>query len=129
MQSLRHAARLAMQNVQGTRSMTTKTAEEYWANYFPKVKTETAEKTSANVRKEMIGFILLGPAGAGLMIYDFMYGLEEHSDAVIPPYPWMRIRRFPGMPWGEDSLFEYTRYVASEWPLPEGHDGKVHHHH
>lgn len=41
----------------------------------------------------------------------------------------MRIRRVPGMPWGEDALFEYHRYVASEWPLPEGHSGKVDHHH
>ncbi len=29
------------------------------------------------------------------------------------------MRTKPGMPWGEDALFEYTRYVASEWPLPE----------
>jgi hypothetical protein len=40
----------------------------------------------------------------------------------------MRMRRVPGMPWGEDALFEYHRYVAPEWPLPEGHDGKVHAH-
>lgn len=41
------------------------------------------------------------------------------------------MRRLPGMPWGEDSLFEYHPHVAKEWPLPEGHDGKIsssHHH-
>jgi hypothetical protein len=31
----------------------------------------------------------------------------------------------PDMPWGKDALFEYHTYVADEWPLPEGHDGKV----
>mmetsp|Transcript_51475 Transcript_51475/g.112053 ORF Transcript_51475/g.112053 Transcript_51475/m.112053 type:complete len:131 (-) Transcript_51475:228-620(-) len=130
MQALRRAATSMVRNATGTsRSMATKSAEETWAGYFPKNPVQSAEATARNVRKEMIGFILLGPVGAGLMIYDFMYGLESHSDELIPPYPWMRMRKnAPGMPWGEDALFEYHRYVADEWPLPEGHDGKVHHH-
>lgn len=88
MQSLRQAARLALRTAQGSRGMATKTAEETWTNYFPKPKAESPEQTAKHVRKEMIGFLLLGPIGAGLMIYDFIVGLEEHSDEVIPPYPW-----------------------------------------
>ncbi|GAX80913.1 hypothetical protein CEUSTIGMA_g8348.t1 [Chlamydomonas eustigma] len=128
MQCIRQAARLLAKNANSARNMTTKTAEEYWAPVFPKLPKPSPEQTSHSVRKEMIGFLLLGPIGGGLMVYDFIYGLEEHSDDLIPPYPWLRIRRVPGMPWGEDALFEYHRYVASEWPLPEGHDGKVHAH-
>jgi hypothetical protein len=71
-----------------TRGMTTKTAEEYWAPVFPKPHVATAQETASGVKKEMIGFLLLGPIGGGLMIYDFIYGLEEHSDNLIPPYPW-----------------------------------------
>ncbi len=70
------------------RGMATKTAEETWSNYFPKAKPETEAETAKHVRKEMIGFLLLGPVGAGLMIYDFIVGLESHSDDLIPPYPW-----------------------------------------
>lgn len=88
MQSLRQAARLALRTAQGSRGMATKTAEETWTNYFPKPKAESPEQTAKHVRKEMIGFLLLGPIGAGLMIYDFIVGLEEHSDEIIPPYPW-----------------------------------------
>jgi cytochrome c oxidase subunit 6a len=79
---------MALRSTHGTRGMTTKTAEDYWAGYFPKNKVESAEVVSKHVRKEMIGFLLLGPIGGALMIYDFIYGLESHSDAVIPPYPW-----------------------------------------
>lgn len=53
-----------------------------------------------------------GPVGAAFMFYDFVVGLEEESHHVIPPYPWMRIRRVPGMPWGDDGLFESHPRVA-----------------
>lgn len=85
----RQAARLLATSVKGgSRGMATKSAEEMWAPIFPKAPTPTSEQTARNVRKEMVGFLLLGPIGGGLMIYDFIYGLEEHSDNVIPPYPW-----------------------------------------
>ncbi|MEW5306284.1 MAG: hypothetical protein WDW36_008757 [Sanguina aurantia] len=54
------------------------------------------------------------------MIYDFVIGLEEEHDVVIPPYPWMRIRRLPGMPWGEEGLFDKHPRVAKVWPPEEG---------
>jgi len=38
-----------------------------------------------NLRKEMIGFLILGPASAGLMIYDLIFGLENHEFHEIPP--------------------------------------------
>lgn len=88
MQAFQNAARLLANNLKGTRSMTTKNAEDFWAGYFPKTKPESVELNTRNVRKEMIGFLLLGPIGGALMIYDFIYGLESHSDNVIPPYPW-----------------------------------------
>lgn len=47
-----------------------------------------------------------GPVGVAFMLYDFAVGLEEEHHVTIPPYPWMRIRRLPGMPWGQDGLFE-----------------------
>lgn len=83
------------------------TAEETWAKHVPKNHIETPAETKKNVQKEasalslisflisdgaifmqMIGFLLLGPIGGGLMIYDFIWGLESHSDNLIPPYPW-----------------------------------------
>mmetsp|Transcript_4872 Transcript_4872/g.10462 ORF Transcript_4872/g.10462 Transcript_4872/m.10462 type:complete len:128 (+) Transcript_4872:163-546(+) len=127
MQALRNSARVLMRAAQGTRGMATKTAEEYWAPYFPKNKPVTAAENQKALRKEMFGFLLLGPAGAGLMLYDFVVGLEEEHEVVIPPYPWMRIRRFPGMPWGDDCLFEYHPRVAKEWPPAEGLPEKGHH--
>lgn len=78
------------------------------------------------MRKEVIGFMILGPASAALMVYDLIWGLEEHHEVTVPPYPWMRIRRLPGMPWGEDGLFEYHRNVATEWPPAEGLPEKKH---
>ena len=85
---------------------------------FPKPHVGTEKEVSQGVRKvcnvpcietksrnqhhllrwqEMIGFLLLGPIGGGLMIYDFIYGLESHSDNLIPPYPWCAhgLRPFP----------------------------------
>ena len=85
MQAFRNAARLLTKQ---TRNMTTKSAEEYWSPIFPKPHAATAAETKNGVRKEMIGFLLLGPIGGALMVYDFVYGLETHSDKLIPPYPW-----------------------------------------
>mmetsp|Transcript_4975 Transcript_4975/g.12214 ORF Transcript_4975/g.12214 Transcript_4975/m.12214 type:complete len:127 (-) Transcript_4975:344-724(-) len=107
----------------GTRAMAggpSVSAEARWAQYFPKAKAETPTETAKNVRKEMIGFLLLGPASAALMVYDLIFGLENHEPHPIPPYPWMRIRRLPGMPWGEDGLLEFNPLVAKEWPPAEG---------
>ena len=86
MQAFRNVASRLM--ARQTRSMTTKTAEDYWAPVFPKPHVGTEKEVQGAVRKELIGFFLLGPIGGGLMIYDFIYGLESHSDNIIPPYPW-----------------------------------------
>ena len=106
MQALKQTVRILGRAAQQTRGMASKSAEEHWAHCFPVAKSQTLVENQKAVRKEMIGFLLLGPLGAGFMIYDFVVGLEEEHDVVIPPYPWMRIRRVPGMPWGENGLFE-----------------------
>lgn len=65
----------------GQRSYSTpSSAEARWANYFPHTPEPTAEKAKKSLTKEMIGFMLLGPAGIGFMIYDFVIGLEEEHD-------------------------------------------------
>ncbi|KAF5828149.1 hypothetical protein DUNSADRAFT_18122 [Dunaliella salina] len=100
-------------------------SEQRWAPYFPKAPEPTPQQAQKNLRKEMIGFLILGPASAGLMIYDLIFGLEHHEYHEIPPYPWMRIRRTPGMPWGEDGLLEWKPLVAKEWPpAPKEEEGE-----
>ncbi|MEW5317865.1 MAG: hypothetical protein WDW38_009129 [Sanguina aurantia] len=114
---------------------TPNSAEARWANYFPHTPEVSAEKAKKSLTKEMIGFMLLGPLGIGFMIYDFVIGLEEEHDRnqaglgllcssqrrwSSPPYPWMRIRRLPGMPWGEEGLFDKHPRVAKVWPPEEG---------
>lgn len=117
---------------------TTGTQESIWAKYYPK-QTVAPEKSAQQLKKEMLGFLVLGrysllqrgsigqcsllafktgppgwgrqvwrigatptcvlcsgPVGAAFMFYDFVVGLEEEHHVVIPPYPWMRIRRSPG---------------------------------
>eukprot|EP00798_Chlamydomonas_sp_ICE-L_P023971 gene23971-9544_t len=105
MQALRQAIRAVVQPA-GTRGVATRSAEDTWAKHFPLGKQESAEANKKAVRKEMFGFLLLGPLGAGFMLYDFVIGLEEESHHVIPPYPWMRMRRYTDMPWGPNCLFE-----------------------
>ncbi len=60
-------------------------AEARWARYFPKPPEPTQQEVQKNVRKEVIGFLILGPASAALMVYDLIWGLEHHEDHVIPP--------------------------------------------
>jgi hypothetical protein len=60
---------------------------------FPcNVAEPTKQEVSKKVRKEMIGFILLGPISAGLMVYDLIFGLEHHEPHPIPP--WVHTRQF-----------------------------------
>jgi len=47
--------------------------------------TGLSAQAQKNLRKEMIGFLILGPASAGLMIYDLIFGLEHHEFHEIPP--------------------------------------------
>uniref|UniRef100_A0A7S0YDU0 Uncharacterized protein n=1 Tax=Polytomella parva TaxID=51329 RepID=A0A7S0YDU0_9CHLO len=119
MQALRAARSFAQAGVRRAHTVAGKNADEIWGKYFPKPQV-SAETTKKNLNKELVGFALLGPAGAGFMLYDFVVGLEEEHECVIPPYPWMRIRRLPGMPWGENGLFERNPRVAKEWPPADG---------
>jgi len=96
------------------------TTAHVWGPYFAKPATLTKQQEQKGLRKEVIGFLILGPASAALMIYDLIFGLEHHEPHPIAPYPWMRIRRLPGMPWGQESLFETESLVAKEWPPAEG---------
>lgn len=76
MQALRKVVQNAVP--QGTRSMaggSSVTPEARWGVYFPKATLETTPETAKAVRKEMIGFLLLGPASAALMVYDLIFGL------------------------------------------------------
>eukprot|EP00798_Chlamydomonas_sp_ICE-L_P020413 gene20413-27195_t len=125
MQALRQAVRAYIQPA-GTRGVSSRTAEDTWAKHFPVGKQESAGANKKAVRKELLGFFLLGPLGAGFMLYDFIIGLEEENHHVIPPYPWMRMRRYPGMPWGDDCLFESHPRVASSWPPEEGEAEEEH---
>lgn len=61
------------------------TAETRWARYFPKAPEQTPAEVNKNVRKEVIGFLILGPASAALMVYDLIWGLEHHEPHPIPP--------------------------------------------
>ncbi|GIL66607.1 hypothetical protein Vafri_20097 [Volvox africanus] len=127
MQALRRSATAVLPGLRrmGTATDASINADKYWAPFFPKPQ-QTAEQVKKNVSKEMVGFLLLGPVGAAFMFYDFFVGLEEEHHVTIPPYPWMRIRRAPGMPWGEDGLFENHPRVAKVWPPEEGAE-KGHH--
>ena len=60
-------------------------AESNWARFFPKPPEPSPHEAQKSVRKEMIGFLLLGPASASLMIYDLIFGLEHHEYHTIPP--------------------------------------------
>lgn len=127
MQALRTASARLLPGVRRMGSATAEgNADQLWAKYFPKP-SYTPEATKKKVSKELLGFAVLGPAGIGFMFYDFIWGLEEEHHVVIPPYPWMRLRRVPGMPWGEDGLFEKHPRVASVWPPEEGVPEKAHH--
>ncbi|PNH05938.1 hypothetical protein TSOC_007748 [Tetrabaena socialis] len=126
MQALRRSVSKLLPGVRRMGTDSSLTADKIWAPHFPKPEV-TTEQVKKNVKKELIGFALLGPIGAGFMIYDFVIGLEEEHHMVIPPYPWMRIRRNPGMPWGEDGLFEGHPRVATTWPPAEGAEPAKHH--
>ncbi|KAL6747986.1 hypothetical protein V8C86DRAFT_1211766 [Haematococcus lacustris] len=121
MQALRKTAQVALQGVRrmggGAPSIT---PEARWQAYFPKAPEGTPQENQKALRKEVIGFMILGPVSAAFMVYDLIFGLEHHEPHPIPPYPWMRIRRLPGMPWGEDGLLEFNPLVAKEWPPKEG---------
>jgi hypothetical protein len=45
----------------------------------------TPQQLQKNIRKEVIGFVLLGPISAALMVYDLIWGLEHHEPHPIPP--------------------------------------------
>ena len=99
-----------------------------WAPYFPKAAGPQGKEADKAMRKDLFGFLLLGPASAAFMLYDLIGpGLEHHDGPPMPPYPWLRIRTFPDMPWGPDCLFEYTRTVHKEWPPAGGIPAKAHH--
>ncbi|PNW75701.1 hypothetical protein CHLRE_12g537450v5 [Chlamydomonas reinhardtii] len=119
MQALRRAVSTAMPGFRRASTTAGETIDKYWAPYFPKPAV-TADEAKKSVNKEMVGFMLLGPVGVAFMLYDFAVGLEEEHHVTIPPYPWMRIRRLPGMPWGQDGLFEGHPRVATTWPPEEG---------
>ncbi|GFR42964.1 hypothetical protein Agub_g3962 [Astrephomene gubernaculifera] len=119
MQALRRSASAVLTGVRRMGTDASMTQDKLWARHFPKP-AETPEQIKKNISKEMVGFMLLGPVGVAFMLYDFVVGLEEEHHVTIPPYPWMRIRRFPGMPWGEDGLFEKHPRVAKVWPPEEG---------
>ncbi|GLC46952.1 hypothetical protein PLESTB_001543700 [Pleodorina starrii] len=125
MQALRRSANAVIPGLRRMATDASMNADKFWAPYFPKPQI-TAEQVKKNVSKEMVGFMLLGPIGAGFMLYDFIIGLEEEHHVTIPPYPWMRIRRVPGMPWGEDGLFEGHPRVAKVWPPEEGAEAGHH---
>lgn len=112
-----HAAMPGTRSMGGTPSVS---PELRWQRFFPTPPEPSPQAQAKSVRKEMLGFLILGPASAALMVYDLIFGLEHHEPHPIPPYPWMRVRRVPGMPWGEDCLLEYDPLVAKEWPPAEG---------
>lgn len=83
---------------------------------------QSQEEIKKGLRGDMIGAVILGIPAIGGFTYDLIWGLEEHDhNAVIPPYPWMRLRTRQRFPWGEDGLFEEKEHpsVAPEWPIPE----------
>ncbi|KAG2485100.1 hypothetical protein HYH03_016196 [Edaphochlamys debaryana] len=125
MQALRRATAQALPGLRRMASAAETTQDKIWAPYMP-VAQPTAEAAKKAVNKEMVGFMLLGPVGVAFMLYDYVIGLEEEHHVTIPPYPWMRIRRVAGMPWGEDGLFEGHPRVATEWPPAEGTPAKHH---
>lgn len=84
------AARLGQRLAAGVRGMAHETAEARWAPYFPQPKAPSPEAAKKALNRELLGFYLLGPLGAGFMFYDYIIGLEEEHDVTIPPYPWMR---------------------------------------
>jgi hypothetical protein len=61
------------------------TPEARWARYFPEAPDPTPAELQKSVRKEIIGFLILGPASAALMVYDLVFGLEHHEFHAIPP--------------------------------------------
>ncbi|KXZ42682.1 hypothetical protein GPECTOR_124g482 [Gonium pectorale] len=126
MQALRRSASALMGGVRRMGTASDASADRLWAPYFPKPQP-TPEQVKKSVSKELVGFALLGPVGIAFMFYDFIIGLEEEHHVTIPPYPWMRIRRVPGMPWGDDGLFEKHPRVAKTWPPEEGLPEKAHH--
>ena len=81
MQSLR---RVAVQQLaafrRGMATAAEPSAEAQWAAYFTKPKPVSAETSKKNMRKEMAGFLLLGPASAAFMMYDIFVGLEEEHE-------------------------------------------------
>jgi len=61
----------------------------------------------------MIGFLILGPASAGLMIYDLIFGLEHHEYHEIPP--WVRILQI----FGNDFKFVFPGQIHVLTIIPE----------
>ncbi|KAJ9528980.1 hypothetical protein QJQ45_000544 [Haematococcus lacustris] len=96
MQALRKTAQVALQGVRrmggGAPSIT---PEARWQAYFPKAPEGTPQENQKALRKEVIGFMILGPVSAAFMVYDLIFGLEHHEPHPIPP-------------------------VAKEWPPKEG---------
>lgn len=82
MQALRKVVQAA---VPGTRSMAgagAQTCEARWAKYFPQPPVSQAQ-AQKSVRKEMIGFLLLGPASALAMVYDLVFGLVRDGAMLL----------------------------------------------
>ena len=85
MQALRTASARLLPGVRRMGSAAADTnADAMWAKFFPKP-AQTPEAVKKSVNKELLGFMLLGPVGAAFMFYDFVVGLEEEHDVVIPP--------------------------------------------